>query len=86
MKRIAALAAAFALISAWVIPGAAQQKAIRIGVPTAMQLQVGRDTQDALKMAVDESTQKAACSAASWRWWSPTRPKIPKPASARSRS
>jgi branched-chain amino acid transport system substrate-binding protein len=27
---------------------------IRIGVPTAMQLQVGRDTQDAMKMAIDE--------------------------------
>lgn len=32
----------------------AQPKPIRIGVPTAMQLQVGRDTQDAMKMAIDE--------------------------------
>ena len=29
-------------------------KPIRIGVPTAMQLQVGRDTQDAIKMAIDD--------------------------------
>ena len=35
-------------------PAVAQTKPIRIGVPTAMQLQVGRDTQDALKMAVDD--------------------------------
>jgi branched-chain amino acid transport system substrate-binding protein len=32
----------------------AQGKPIRIGVPTAMQLQVGRDTQDAVKMAIDD--------------------------------
>lgn len=32
----------------------AQPKPILIGVPTAMQLQVGRDTQDALKMAIDD--------------------------------
>jgi branched-chain amino acid transport system substrate-binding protein len=31
-----------------------QAQPIRIGVPTAMQLQVGRDTQDAMKMAIDE--------------------------------
>ena len=37
---------------------AAQAKAIRIGVPTAMQLQVGRDTQDAMKMAIDEVNGK----------------------------
>jgi branched-chain amino acid transport system substrate-binding protein len=58
MKRIAALAAVFALTSAWTLPGSAQQKAIRIGVPTAMQLQVGRDTQDALKIAIDEVNAK----------------------------
>lgn len=32
----------------------AQSKPIRIGVPTAMQLQVGRDTQDAIKMAIED--------------------------------
>ena len=36
----------------------AQAKTIRIGVPTAMQLQVGRDTQDAMKMAIDEVNAK----------------------------
>ncbi len=36
----------------------AQAKTIRIGVPTAMQLQVGRDTQDALKIAIDEINAK----------------------------
>ena len=40
-------------------PGAfAQTKPIRIGVPTVMQLQVGRDTQDALKMAVEDINAK----------------------------
>ena len=39
-------------------PAVAQTKPIRIGVPTAMQLQVGRDTQDALKMAVDDINAK----------------------------
>lgn len=36
----------------------AQPKPIRIGVPTAMQLQVGRDTQDAIKMAIDDINAK----------------------------
>ena len=40
-------------------PGAfAQTKPIRIGVPTVMQLQVGRDTQDALKMAIEDINAK----------------------------
>jgi branched-chain amino acid transport system substrate-binding protein len=33
-------------------------KPIRIGVPTAMQLQVGRDTQDAVRMAIDDINAK----------------------------
>lgn len=33
-------------------------KPIRIGVPTATQLQVGRDTQDAVKMAIDDINAK----------------------------
>ncbi len=33
-------------------------KPIRIGVPTAMQLQVGRDTQDAIQMAIDDINAK----------------------------
>ena len=36
----------------------AQPKPIRIGVPTAMQLQVGRDTQDGMKIAVDDINAK----------------------------
>jgi branched-chain amino acid transport system substrate-binding protein len=39
-------------------PSFAQMKPIRIGVPTAMQLQVGRDTQDAIKMAIDDINAK----------------------------
>jgi branched-chain amino acid transport system substrate-binding protein len=39
-------------------PALAQSKPIRIGVPTAMQLQVGRDTQDAIKMAIDDINAK----------------------------
>ena len=39
-------------------PVLAQPKPIRIGVPTAMQLQVGRDTQDALKMAIEDINAK----------------------------
>lgn len=36
----------------------ADEKPIRIGVPTAMQLQVGRDTQDAIRIAMDEINAK----------------------------
>lgn len=36
----------------------AQPKPIRIGVPTSMQLQVGRDTQDAIAMAIDDINAK----------------------------
>lgn len=36
----------------------AQPKPIRIGMPTAMQLQVGRDSQDAAKIAIDEINAK----------------------------
>jgi len=36
----------------------AQEKPIKIGVPTAVQLQVGRDTLTAIKMAVDEINKK----------------------------
>jgi branched-chain amino acid transport system substrate-binding protein len=43
-------------ILAWAapVPAGAQNKPIRIGVPTAIQLQVGRDTIDSMQMAVDE--------------------------------
>ena len=39
-------------------PVLAQPKPIRIGVPTVVQLQVGRDTQDGLKMAIDDINAK----------------------------
>ena len=35
-----------------------QDKSVRIGVPTSVQLQVGRDTLTAVKMAVDEINKK----------------------------
>ena len=47
--------AALALSAA---PVFAQSGPIRIGVPTAMQLQVGRDTQDAIRMAMDDLNAK----------------------------
>lgn len=39
-------------------PSVAQQKPVKIGVPTAVQFQVGRDTQDAIKIAMDEINAK----------------------------
>jgi branched-chain amino acid transport system substrate-binding protein len=39
-------------------PATAQQGPIKIGIPTSIQLQVGRDTQNAAKMAVDEINAK----------------------------
>lgn len=58
MKRLVGIAAAAVAAACWVAPAMAQTKPIRIGVPTAMQLQVGRDTQDALKIAIDEVNAK----------------------------
>jgi branched-chain amino acid transport system substrate-binding protein len=60
MKRSAFLASAVCTALSLATPGAWAQagKPIRIGVPTAMQLQVGRDTQDAIKMAVDDINAK----------------------------
>jgi branched-chain amino acid transport system substrate-binding protein len=40
------------------LPVAAQSKPIRIGVTTALQVQVGRDTVDAMQMAIDEVNAK----------------------------
>ena len=40
------------------LPAAAQNKPIRIGVTTALQVQVGRDTVDAMQMAIDEVNAK----------------------------
>jgi branched-chain amino acid transport system substrate-binding protein len=60
MKRSAFLvgAACAALGLAAPLAMAQANKPIRIGVPTAMQLQVGRDTQDAIKMAIDDINAK----------------------------
>lgn len=40
------------------LPAAAQNKPIRVGLTTALQLQVGRDSVDALQMAIDEVNAK----------------------------
>ena len=54
-----ALTAGTLAISGMVNAGYAQNAApVRIGVPTSMQLQVGRDTITAIKMAVDEVNAK----------------------------
>jgi branched-chain amino acid transport system substrate-binding protein len=58
MKPFLSLLAAASMISAgaFVSPASAQaqQPPIKIGIPTSVQLQVGRDTQNAAKMAVEE--------------------------------
>jgi hypothetical protein len=61
MRRIVGNLAWLALgATAGLIPGpaAAQNPPIRIGVPIAIQLQVGRDTIDSLQLAVDEINGK----------------------------
>ncbi len=60
MKRSAFLVGAVCAALGLAAPLAMAQanKPIRIGVPTAMQLQVGRDTQDAIKMAIDDINAK----------------------------
>ena len=46
------------LVSPQALAQAANTKPIRIGVPTSVQLQVGRDTLTAIKMAVDDINKK----------------------------
>jgi branched-chain amino acid transport system substrate-binding protein len=63
MKRRSLMAAAVAAACAGILaqapaPAHAQDKPIRIGVPTAVQLQVGRDTQEAVQMAIDDINAK----------------------------
>ena len=58
LARRAWFAAACAALATAAPAAFAQSGPIRIGVPTAMQLQVGRDTQDALKMAIDDINGK----------------------------
>src|SRR5687767_7092078 len=57
-RWIPLIGVAFAVLGLPPPPAWAQSNPIRIGVPTAMQLQVGRDTQDALKMAVEDLNAK----------------------------
>ncbi|MFM7800823.1 MAG: ABC transporter substrate-binding protein, partial [Limnohabitans sp.] len=55
------LMSAFFLLACGLLHGQfvyAQNKPLRIGVPTSVQLQVGRDTLTAVKMAVDEINKK----------------------------
>ena len=59
MKPLLKLLAAASVLGLGIstTPVSAQQP-IRIGVPTAIQLQVGRDTQNAAKLAADEINAK----------------------------
>jgi branched-chain amino acid transport system substrate-binding protein len=57
-SRLAAMAVAGALAMTSGLVAAQQQKPVKIGVPTAVQFQVGRDTQEAIKMAMDEINGK----------------------------
>jgi len=54
------LVTALAAVGVWasVLPAQAQQAPIKIGLTTAVQLQVGRDTQEAAKIAIDEINAK----------------------------
>jgi branched-chain amino acid transport system substrate-binding protein len=58
LAGFAAVGAALALIMTSAQPAAAQDKPIRIGVNTAIQLQVGRDAIDAVRMAVAEINEQ----------------------------
>ena len=67
MNRFVFMAGAVSAAIGLLAPAAwAQPKPIRIGVPTAVQLQVGRDTQDALNCGSPR--------ASSSRCWGPTAP------------
>ena len=57
-QRTALAALVLAALGATAPDAFAQGKPIRIGVTTAMQLQVGRDTQEAVKMAIEEVNAK----------------------------
>lgn len=57
MNRLSVLFSAACIAAAFAATPAIAQP-IRIGVPTSMQLQVGRDTQDAIKMAIDDINAK----------------------------
>ena len=57
-KRAFTQAAAAIAASAAMLPVMAQQAPIKIGLTTAVQLQVGRDTQVAARIAIDEVNAK----------------------------
>jgi len=57
-KRYTRLLAIAALVMGSAAVSAQEKQAIKIGVPTAVQLQVGRDTQDAIRIAMDEINAK----------------------------
>ncbi len=62
MKSFLSVLATASIFSAGALlstsPATAQQGPIKIGVPTSVQLQVGRDTQGAVKMAIEEINAK----------------------------
>lgn len=62
MNSFLRLLAAASIVSAGTVaagsPAFAQQAPIKIGVPTSIQLQVGRDTQNAVKLAIEEINGK----------------------------
>ena len=62
MKSFLSLLATASIVSAGALlstaPATAQQPPIKIGVPTSIQLQVGRDTQNAIKMALEDINSK----------------------------
>ena len=62
MKSFLSLLATASIVSAGALlstaPATAQQPPIKIGVPTSIQLQVGRDTQNAIKMALEDINGK----------------------------
>ena len=59
MKSFLSLLATASILGtgALLTPASAQQT-IKIGVPTSVQLQVGRDTQNAIKMAIEDINSK----------------------------
>jgi branched-chain amino acid transport system substrate-binding protein len=58
LRPLAAASMIFAGALASTAPASAQQAPIKIGVPTSIQLQVGRDTQNAAKLAAEEINAK----------------------------
>ena len=61
---LAATAAALTIVAGL---ANAQEKPIRIGVNTAIQLQVGRDAIDAVRMAIGELNEQGAFWAGNWK-------------------